>query len=323
MQEKIRWGILGCGRIAHKIAEDLGLVENATLSAVASRDQLRAREFGNQYDVSKCYGSYEELVQDREIDVIYVATRHPQHASATLLCLNHGKAVMCEKPFAMNTEQVDQMIALAKDKNVFLMEGLWTLFIPAVERTLQLIKDGEIGDVKVVQADFGFLADTSKVRLFDKNMGGGSLLDIGIYPLLISLLTLGIPTDIRAGAVFTEQGIDESCTISLTYQSGAIASLNCTFAANTQTEAWINGTKRSIKLHRQFHCPSALSIYESGELLETIELSKTGYGYAHELEHVSTCIQQGMTESPKATHQLSRSLIKLLDDTREVLGLTY
>lgn len=314
---------MGCGRIAHKVAQDLRIVSGATLAAVASRDFSRAKSFSKQYDVSKCYGSYEELAHDNEIDVIYVANRHPEHATATMLCLNNGKAVMCEKPFAMNTEEVNEMIGLARDREVFLMEALWTRFIPAVEKMLELVQEGYLGEVRAVHADFGFVADPSKTRLFDKDMGGGSLLDIGIYPLLLSLLTLGMPQSIQANAVFTEKGIDESCTMGLTYASGAIASLSCTFATNTQTEAWIHGTKRSIRLHRQFHSPSALSTYQAGELLETINIEKTGLGYVHELSHVSDCLRKEIKESPKVPHELSRNLIMLLDQVRDVIGLAY
>jgi len=323
MQQPIKWGILGCGGIAHKVASDMKLVPKTTLKAVASKDKLRAKKFGSKYHVTNCYGSYEALAKDPEIDIVYVATRHPQHAEATLLCLQHGKAVMCEKPFAMNVNQVVQMINTARSRKLFLMEALWTRFIPAVEKMLEIIDEGRIGDIKMIHSDFGYLAKSSNERLFDKKLGGGSLLDIGIYPLFISLLTLGVPEEIKSSAVFTDQGVDESCAMTLKYRDGAIASLSSTFATNTLTEALIHGTKASIKLHRQFHFPSKLSIIEGGEVKEEMELPITGTGYAHEIQHVNECLENGLTESPLMPLDFSLDLIKLLDEVRHQIGLEY
>lgn len=324
MQKSINWGILGCGGIAHKFVQDMALVPEANLIAVASRDQQRADEFGNQYQAKNCYGSYLELVQDPEVEVIYVATRHPQHAEATLLCLENGKAVLCEKPFGMNEGEVRQMINMAKEKNLFLMEALWTYFIPATVKMMSLIEEGLIGDIRTVNADFGYLGNKDpKGRLFNKELGGGSLLDIGIYPLFMSLMTLGMPEKIQASAVFSDTEVDESCAMILDYSSGALAVLNSTFAANTQVEAWIHGTKGSLKLHRMFHFASALSYYKNGELVETFEIPVLGHGYSHEIIHVNECLGKGLKESPTMTHDISLNLINLLDFVREKIGLDY
>lgn len=324
MQKTIKWGILGCGSIAHKFAHDLALVADSELVAVASRDISRAKAFGRSYRAKKCYGSYEALLNDPEVMVVYVATRHPYHASCTLLSLEHDKAVLCEKPFGMNAHEVLRMIQKAKDRGLFLMEALWTYFIPSVEKMMELIKKGRIGEVKMVHADFGFVGNPDPDgRLLNKELGGGSLLDIGIYPLFISLLTLGEPSQLKASASFSTTGVDESVGMLLHYPTGAMAILSSTFAVCTQVEALIHGTAGSIKLHRQFHHSSSLSIYEQGEKVEQLELPVMGHGYAHEIMHVNDCLKKGLKESLVMSHEFSTKLIRLLDGVRREIGLVY
>lgn len=322
-QRTIKWGILGCGKIAEKVAEDILRVEDSKLVAVAARDQDRAIGFGAKFGAEKCYGSYKELAEDASVDVVYIATIHPYHAEATLLCLDHGKAVMCEKPLAMNIDQVNKVIGKAKSKKLFLMEAIWTRFFPIVQQVLVLIEEGRIGQIKSIHADFGFKAKPEVARLFDKQLGGGSLLDIGLYPLFISLIILGEPEKITSSASFTEEGVDESCGMILNYADGATAVLNSTFAADTQTEAWIHGSEGSIKLHGRFHNPSKLSLWKNGEEIEEIEEPIEGNGYGYEIAHVSSCLKQGISESPLLTHELSRKLVSMMDRVREQIGLSY
>ncbi|NNF32600.1 MAG: Gfo/Idh/MocA family oxidoreductase [Saprospiraceae bacterium] len=324
MAKSVNWGILGCGKIAHKFAQDLMKVPDTQLVAVASRSKEKAKDFGRQYGVSNCYGSYEALVNDPTVNACYIATVHPFHKEITMLCLNHRKAVLCEKPMGMDQEEVKAMIQRAKEKDVFLMEGIWTRFIPAVGKMLGLIQSETLGDVRSVHADFGFLGDQDRSnRLFNKSLGGGALLDIGIYPLYLSLLVLGYPEDVEAAAQMTETGVDESCGMILRHRNGAVSSLHCTFMTDTQIEGWIHGSKGSIKLHSRFHHPNKVSIYRGGEIEQTYNIPYIGNGYYHEILHVNECIRLGLKESPKVMLNDSLNLVKMLDEVREKIGLVY
>jgi predicted dehydrogenase len=253
MSRKIQWGIIGLGKIAHKFALDLLLSDDAELYGVASRDKEKAEEFRRKYSAKKSFGSYEELVQDQEIDVVYIATPHPFHFENTMLCLDHNKGVLCEKPMGMNLAQTMAVTAKAQSKGLFLMEGLWTWFISATEKLIELLERKVIGDVLFIRADFGFKADLNPDgRIYNKSLGGGSLLDVGIYPVYMSLLVLGIPTQIQSMARFTASGVDSYCSIMFDYGNDAKASLESTAEADTPIEAHIYGENGSIKLHSRF-----------------------------------------------------------------------
>jgi len=199
MSRKIKWGIIGLGKIARKFADDLQLVANNELVAVASRSVERSQSFADHYQVKNYYGSYDEILQDDEVEVIYIATPHTGHYENTLKCLEYGKAVLCEKAFAMNLAQVEEMVAKAKEKQLFLMEALWTRFSPSMLKTIELVESGAIGNIRSIQADFGFNTPFNPdSRLFNKQLGGGSLLDVGIYPVFLASTLLGVPTSIVA-----------------------------------------------------------------------------------------------------------------------------
>lgn len=323
MHKKVHWGIIGLGKIANKFAADLQLSDNAILQGVASRNMNKAIAFAEKHNAVSTFDSYEKLVNDSEIDVIYIATPHTFHFENTLLCLQNGKAVLCEKPMGINSTQVQTMIEEAKSRKLFLMEAIWTRFMPAIEKTLELLDEKTIGDIVQVRADFGFRADFNpENRLFNKKLGGGSLLDIGIYPIFISLLILGIPTDIKAMASMTETDVDSFCAMLFDYSTNAKAVLESTIEANTQTEAYIHGTKGSLKLHRQFHNPSKITLEKDG--IETIfELPFTGNGYLHEIEEVNNCLLNGETESSKLPLDLSMNLSNLIDTIKTQIGLNY
>ncbi|HSM63672.1 MAG TPA: Gfo/Idh/MocA family oxidoreductase, partial [Gillisia sp.] len=227
MQTKAyNWGILGAGKIASKFSEDLATVSGAVLYAVASRSLDKAEEFAKSHKIKTSYGSYLELVEDENIDIIYVATPHVFHFEHSLLCLEHKKAVLCEKPFGINLGQVESMISLAKQKNVFLMEALWTQFLPHFQYVLELTESKKYGELLGLEADFGFNApfDPEK-RIYNKELGGGSLMDVGIYPVFLTLSLLGYPEDIIAEASIGKTGVDENCTIQLLYSNGVKANL--------------------------------------------------------------------------------------------------
>lgn len=324
MERKIKWGIIGLGKIATKFAQDLTTLEGGELFAVASRSQQKADEFAVTHHATKAYGDYQSLMADAEVEVIYVATPHVSHAQVTMDCLNHGKAVLCEKPFAMNLQQVEQMLKTAAEKKVFLMEALWTRFFPSTQKVLDLIHSGEIGAVRLVQADFGFIADFEpEKRLFNKSLGGGALLDIGIYPLYLSMICMGLPQAIQATAYMGPTDVDHSVNMMLKYGDDQHAMLSATLTATTQTEAWIHGSKKSIHMHQRFHHCDRLSIYNGHELESTLDFPFDGIGYHFEITEVMNCLRSGQLESKKMSHQDSRNLMQLLDQTRKVIGLNY
>ncbi|MFN4146244.1 MAG: Gfo/Idh/MocA family protein [Runella sp.] len=319
-----RWGILAPGRIAHKFAQDLQQVADTQLVAVASRDLGRAQAFADQYHAQYAYGSYEALVQCTELDVVYIASPHVGHFEHTLLCLRAGIPVLCEKPFAMNLLQVQEMIATAHEQKVFLMEALWTRFMPTTLKTLEIIKSGAIGKVLGVKADFGFKAPYDPMRrTFNKNLGGGALLDIGIYPLFFSYLILGMPAKVTAQAVFGATQVDESTGMTLTYSNGTFAFLDCTFMAKTNCEAFVYGEKGTIRIHPRWHESKTVSIeYEDG-MTETFSFERNTWGYDYEIKEVNDCLKSKALQSQKWSHEDSLNLIQLLDEVRQVIGLDY
>jgi len=323
----IRWGILGCGRIARKFAADLLLVSDAKLTAVGARHLENAQAFAKEFQVSHIHGSYEELVGDPEVDVIYIASPHALHHEHTLLCLNHKKAVLCEKAFAINLRQVEEMVELSRKNNIFLMEAIWTKFLPHYQKLHELIANGELGEINSILINFGFIPQSPvPPRLFDPSLGGGSLLDIGIYNVFMTLSILGRPDIIEASMTPTPQGVDIQCAMLFKYKNGAMAQLFSSLSSNLPTEADISGSKSRIRLTSRFYAPSA-----SIELFPGREDSKQlipfhkegGSGYQYEARHVGDCLRKGLTESPVMSHADSLLLMETLDRIRAVAGIHY
>jgi predicted dehydrogenase len=323
MSKTIRWGILGLGGIAEKFAIGLEHVPGAKLHAVGSRSIEKAKLFAERFKAQHYFGTYEELASDPEVDIIYIATPHVLHCENTLMCLDKGKAVLCEKPFAMNEKQVLQMIAKAEEKKLFLMEALWTRFLPTITKTLELINEGAIGEIVHIKSDFGMRAPYHpEKRLFNIELGGGSLLDIGIYPVFIALLLLGKPDEIAAKAAIGKTGVDENLSMIFKYNSGQIATLYSTLLASTPVETEIYGTKGTIKINRMWHIPTSLTLITEGEKKQ-IEFDYRSNGYDIEAEEATKCLLEGKTEHPYMTHKFSLQLIKLLDNIRETAGIKY
>ena len=319
-----RWGILGPGRIAHKFAQDLMTVPDAQLYAVASTDQDRASAFAQQYGAPHAFGTYEQLLTLPDLDVVYVATPHVKHYENVQMLLNAGIAVLGEKPFAMNGDQVRKMVELARNKRVFLMEALWSRFMPVLQRAKQLVDEGAIGTVTGVRADFGFAADfTPEGRLFNKALGGGALLDIGIYPLFWSYLFLGMPETVKATAVFGQTGVDEQCGMVMTYPNGELAVLDSTLRARTPCEAFVYGTKGMIRVQSRWHETEGLILERDGQEPEQIDLPRTTFGYDYEAVHVMQCLNDGLTESTTWSLDDSVNLMTLLDTVRAEAGIVY
>ncbi len=322
---KIRWGILGCGRIARKFASDLLLVEDAVLVAAGSRSETSVKAFAEEFPLRYTHSSYEELVQNAEVDVIYIASPHAFHKEHTLLCLDHGKAVLCEKAFALNEKDARLMIEKARSKGLFLMEALWTKFMPHYQLVMQWIRDGKLGPIQNVQINFGF-APTPPVpaRLFDPALGGGSLLDIGIYNVFMALSVLGEPDTIEASMTATSDGIDEQCSILFKYKNGAMAQLLSSLSTNLATEADIAGREGRIRLSSRFYEPSTSIEYYPGRVdsKQIIDYHKEpGWGYQYEARHVNHCLREGFTESPIMSHSETLMLKRLLDKIRAIAGI--
>ena len=327
MNQVIRWGILGCGRIARKFAADLQHVQDAELVAVGSRSQQAADEFASEFPVQYRHNSYEALQRNEAVDVIYIASPHGLHHKHTLLCLEHKKAVLCEKAFAINLRQAYEMIAFAREQQVFLMEALWTKFMPHYQAVQQMLQEGQLGNIKNVLVNFGFVpADPVPQRLFDPALGGGALLDIGIYNVFVALSVAGRPDAIEASITPAVTGVDEQCAILFRYNNGLMAQLFASFSSNVATEADISGDKGRIRLTTRFYEPSTTIEFYPGrtDSRQIIPFHKEpGFGYQFEARHVGDCLRQGLTESPVMTHNDSLLLMETLDRIRAVAGIHY
>lgn len=319
----IKWGIIGLGKIAHKFAQDLLTVEHAELYAVASRSLDNASEFAKTYNASVFYDTYEALVKDDNIDAIYIATPHSFHKEHSLLCLNHKKAVLCEKPFAMNLEEVSEMITASKANDTWLMEALWTYFLPHYQYVLEALKIERYGKLLKLEADFGFKPEINmNSRVFKKSLGGGSLLDIGIYPIFAALSTLGIPNQIDAKAEFFDNGVDASCDIVFSYNNDVKAYLKSTLLEKTPTEALFYCEKGIIKVNSRFHEPSTVTLIEDGNKT-TLDFDYKTIGYSYEIAHFNQLVRDSKTESDVMTFEFSKTLMQTLDAVRKLIGLDY
>jgi predicted dehydrogenase len=327
MSAIIRWGILGCGRIARKFASDLAHVQDASLVAVGSRGRESAEAFGREFPCRYLHDSYEALASNPEVDVIYIASPHALHHQHTLLCLGHRKAVLCEKAFAINARQAREMIDLARTQRVFLMEALWTKFSPHYALLQQLLQEQLLGEIRSVLINFGFIPQAPvPSRLLDPSLGGGSLLDIGIYNVFMALSVLGTPAGIEATMTPSGSGVDEQCAVLFTYPSGAMAQLFSTFSSNLATEADISGDRGRIRLHHRFYEPGAQIAYFPGRVdsLRMLDYPKEpGFGYQFEARHVGDCLRLGLTESPVMSHADTLQLMETLDRIRLAAGIHY
>ena len=323
MKDEIRWGIVGPGHIAHSFAKDLSLVNGGRLAAVASRKLDRAKEFANEYGAEHAYGSYQELFEADTVDVLYIATPHTSHCELTLEALRYKKAVLCEKPMGIRKSEVKRMIAAAKENNVFLMEALWSRFNPSIRKVKQLIDEGAIGKLEYLYADFGFYAldRDEQGRLLNTQLAGGSILDIGIYPIFLSYLLLGMPKSIKANSRFYKTGAEIQTSMLFEYHD-AQAMLYSGLTSKSEMKAEISGQEGSLFLHPRWHEAQGYS-FEKGEDLKHFDLPTIGKGYSYEIEEVHTCIRAGKKESDLWNLQNSLDLVTLLDAIRKETGITF
>jgi predicted dehydrogenase len=270
------------------------------------------------------YGKYSDILSDPELDIVYIATPHSFHFENSIMCLEKGIPVLCEKPITINYKQLKSLVDLARYKKVFLMEAIMTRFLPTIETTVDIINSGELGEIKVINADFGFRADYNpESRLFNPSLGGGCLLDIGIYPVFLSLLLLGYPDEIKAVCFKAKTGVDESMAISMRYNSGAVASLHCTFTAHTEVSANIYCEKGKIRINPRWTTLSSLSVQRDNQDIEEKKFNYDLNGYDYEANEVMSCLNKGLTESPKLNLEFSLELMKLLDEIRRICGISY
>ena len=325
MKQHFNWGIIGPGKIAHKFAQDLEQVKGATIYAIAGRNQERAQRFADVYQAPHAFDDVSQLLALPDLDVVYIATPHTQHHQYTIQCLEASKAVLCEKPWAINSREAEDVAALAREKQVFLMEAVWTRFLPTTQKILLLIAEGTIGTVESIQADFGFrvLEPDPESRLFNPALGGGSLLDIGLYPVFLAQLLLGTPEQIHAHARLSETGVDTEMNILLDYGPGQVANLHSTFGAHTKTEAFIHGSKGSIHWHTRWHEPTHFSVLLPEQGPENYFFDYQTHGYSYEAERVQECLAQGLLECPELPLDFSLKMTKLLDDIRQKAGVQY
>ncbi|MFD1316532.1 Gfo/Idh/MocA family protein [Namhaeicola litoreus] len=319
--KKIRWGIVGLGNIAHSFTQDLVNIEGAELVAVASRSIENAKSFAHKFCIEKFYGSYSELFADKEIDIIYISTTNDLHAPLTIEALSKGKHVLCEKPIALNLRQAKEMVKASKESQKFFMEALWTRFNPSVIEVLDHVKRNTIGDVRYINADFAFLAENPKIRLTEKGMGGGSLLDIGIYPLFLSYLIFGKPEKILASSIFYESGVDEQTSMILQYKN-AQSILHSGFATTSNMVATINGSKGRININSLWHEAQSFTVVKNNHTID-YHFPTMGKGFTYEILECHNSIRTGKIESELWSHQNSLDLIEIIDEIKLQIGLKF
>ncbi len=320
MKDTIGWGILGAGRIAGKFATESKLVPGTRLVAVGSRSAEKADEFAKQNGVERAYGSYAELVADPDVDAIYVATLHPTHCEHTLLALDAGKAVLCEKPFAVTGRQARQMIERARERKLFLMEAMWARFNPITVQVRRWIAEGRIGEPRMVTIDFGFRAAWSpESRLLNPALAGGALLDVGVYVLAYASMVFGRPTQIQAAAHIGESGVDEQTAMVLKYAGGQIASLTCAVRTPSPQGARIDGTEGAIEIPAFWRAPVARLIRPKEDPVEA-----TGdFGFQYEIAEAMSCLMAGKIESPQMPLDETLAIAETMDEVRRQIGLSY
>ncbi|HEX8803136.1 MAG TPA: Gfo/Idh/MocA family oxidoreductase [Acidimicrobiales bacterium] len=327
----VRWGIAGTGGIARRFALGLDQRDDARLVAVASRSGERARAFAAEHGTGprggagavRAHGAYDDLAADPDVDAVYVATPHARHCADTLLYLSAGRHVLCEKPLAMNQAQAAAMAAAARSRGLFLMEAMWSRFLPAYRALRSLIGDGRVGEPLVVEADFGFVLPPDPThRLFDPALGGGALLDLGVYPVQLASLVLGPPDVVRAAGRLGRTGVDEHVAAVLGHPGGAVAVAKAALDAPLSCTARVTGSDGWIALPAFMHCPGSLTLQDPHGR-EQLELPVDGEGLSYEAGEVARCLELGLTESPDMPLDESVRIAGTLDAIRAEIGLTY
>ncbi|MEO8763822.1 MAG: Gfo/Idh/MocA family oxidoreductase [Ginsengibacter sp.] len=322
-KEKLRWGLIGAGHISHAFMKDFQFMKNAELVAVAASDKTRGEEYAKKYNIPiSC--SYQELYASKEVDAVYISTTHNFHYEQALACLQNGKAVLCEKPITVNIEECNELIKVAKEQKVFLMEAMWTCFLPAIRQAKQWIREGRIGNLKVIQADFGFSMEKNrKGRIYNPDLAGGSLLDLGVYPIsMANYFADEFPELISASAVFTETGVDERLAMILQY--GEItATLFSSIICRMANACCLFGEKGYIELPEFWRASSAKIFNGDFELIETFDDKRSSHGFIYEMQHANDRVLTGHIESDIVPLSNTRDVQAIMMEVRRQIGLTY
>jgi predicted dehydrogenase len=324
MSTDFRWGILASGGIAQAFARDLSYFNNHIVAAVGSRSQESAAAFATEFPGCVAYGSYEELVNDPTLDAIYVATPHPYHVSNTILALNAGKPVLCEKPFTINAAEAKQMKAAADSNGVALMEAMWARFLPHMHKVREILASGILGEIWAVEADHGQrLSDYANPRHWEPSLGGGALLDLGIYPISFAHMVLGKPDSITSSATFTDKGVDASSTAIFNYKSGAQAILTSNMMVSTPCRATICGTLGKIEIDRTFYNPTSMRVIMHDGTTTEYPSDYKGHGLREQAQEFERVVRSGAMNSPILTPDESILIMGSLDEIRRQIGLIY
>lgn len=324
----IRWGILGAGNIARKLAADMAFVDNAELVAIGSRSEEKATAFAKEFPVAHIHRTYEDLAANPHVDAIYVATPHSHHYEHTMLCLDYNKSVLCEKAFAVNHREAQEMVNAARNKKLFLMEAMWTKFLPHYQKMKSIVDSGQLGNISSVLINFGFRPRIPvPARLFDPSLAGGTILDIGVYNAFMAMSVLGSPDEIEAHMTAAQTGVDEQCSVLFKYKNGSMAQLFSSFVAHLPTEADISGSNGRLRLTHRFYAPECTLEYypEKMDSKQKVLFDNpvTGWGYHYEVKHVCDCLENGLTESPVMTLDNTLARMKVLDEIRGKAGIIY
>jgi dihydrodiol dehydrogenase / D-xylose 1-dehydrogenase (NADP) len=321
---KFRWGILGTGAIAKQFVQGLRSVPDAEVFAVGSRSETSATKFADKRNIPRRHASYEGLASDPAVDVVYIATPHTLHAENATLCLQAGKAVLCEKPFSVNAAEAERVVELAREKRLFIMEGMWTRFFPLMEEVRRLVSEGAIGEVRMLNVDFGFRADLDPAsRLFDQRLGGGALLDVGVYCVSFASMVLGRPSGFVGLAHLGETGVDEQASVVLEHEGGRLANLSIGIRTTTPQEATIMGTEAFVRIHAPWWRPESMTISRPGEESETVDAPVSGNGFNYEAAEVMRCLEAGKKESDVMPLDETISVMRTMDGIRAAWGLRY
>lgn len=324
MAHLVRWGILGAGGIAAAVGADVAASAGSTVAAVGSRDIVRARDLARRLGAPRAHGSYGELIADPDVDVVYVATTHAQHRGAALAALRAGKPVLVEKPIALNARQAHEIADAAAERGLLCLEGMWTRLNPALRAIQSVIAAGEIGEVRTVRVDLSHVFEYDpKHRLFDPEVGGGALLDLGVYPAAIAWLLLGRPDAVRASATFAPTGVDAAASMWWSYEDGRAAQLTCSAVSDAGstativgTEGWIEAAGMIFRTEEFTVCTAAGSRTERHPL-------PAGNGYGLEVAEIEKCLAKGLTDSADMPLAASLGVLEVLDEVRRQVGVRY
>ena len=320
MTDFVRWGIIGTGQIASTFAKDLELIDEGVVAAVGSRQKASADAFGDQFDVARRYGSYEELVADPQVDAVYVSTPHPMHFENAMLALSHDKPVLVEKAFTMTAREASELVSFARSRRLFMMEAMWTRFLPHVVALRELISQGVLGEIVMVEADHGqWFAPDPHSRLFAPELGGGAVLDLGVYPISFASMLLGTPQRMVSMVDPAFTGVDGQASMIFGYESGAHALLTCTSRARSATRACVTGTEARIEIATDFYAPTSFRLISRSGVVTDYEFDVAPRGLRYQAAEVARCLALGLLESPVMPLDETVSIMETMERVIETL----